>query len=223
MIKAKKYFLFMTAFFVVFVVAANDEIQIERQSYPSSCQIHLKEMPLSSNQTNSNLVFGNFKPEEVWHSLGFDPNKMKLFFFNEIDIESEKKIIQLEVFYDGRTIMRLDLKESDHLEDVWRTSLSLIYFEDIKGRGVGLLVYVLAATKFYELYPDKILLSSFNQSPYAKKVWDKLVRSDFAFPIEGDPGSTNETYGPFRFDENALGSNVKNYVRQFNLRTTVHD
>ncbi len=209
--------IFLTIF--ISLISFSISAKASKPKSKFECETFLEESYPSflTNSSTSKFISGDFDPKMTWAKLGFDPSNIYLMFFDEYGSDGLQKNLNLEVTHEGRTLIRIDITESLVIPNSWRTSLSIIFMDDIKGRGVGFLAYTLAAAKFFEIYPEQNLLSSTDQSIYAKKVWQRLVESDFAVKQLDVVDPDIEIFGPYQFDPNSLGSKVKDYVGNFGV------
>ncbi len=166
---------------------------------------------------NYKYTTGDFDPSKAWQELGLETKEIHLEFISEKSFDDIEDVLTLNVLYEGITIMRLDITKSKVIENTWRTSLSLIMLDRYRGKGVGFLTYLLAASKFFELNPGHVLLSSTHQSTYAKKVWNRLVENNYALKTGEVVNPDEEIFGPYIFNSDHLGPKIKDYIRQFEV------
>jgi hypothetical protein len=102
---------------------------------------------------------------------------------------------------------------------VWRTDTS---GTAIKGKGIGQVMYLMAAAKFFRSYPNNRLIST-DHSGYANEMWEALVRKGFArkFSINkrGMEVEPIESLGViYEITKNTIPKAIKDFVSQFPIR-----
>jgi hypothetical protein len=102
---------------------------------------------------------------------------------------------------------------------IWRTDTSGVAFQ---GKGLGQLMYLLMAAKFYSSYPQKHLISM-DHSGSANKMWEALVAKGFAskFSVnkEGQKIPISEELGViYEINKRSLNKSLKDFVRKFPLK-----
>lgn len=102
---------------------------------------------------------------------------------------------------------------------IWRTDTSVM---SIQGVGLGQLMYLLMATKFYEAHPSKHLITT-DHSGSANDMWEALKRKGFATKFstddEGNIIPPSEERGIMHeINKKLLGKKIKDFVKQFKVK-----
>ena len=167
--------------------------------------------------SNSNLIIGDFDPNQYWISLGLDPDKVRLMFIKEFHFAKGAVLFKLQ--YDGHTLMRMTLIQNENFENIWHTELSIIMDDKFRGKGLGFVTYLIAATQFYRNYPDSELHGSGNQSEDAQKLWQRLIQSGFAESFDLSKTPLGDTSNGARLIERSLGDKLKKFVDPYIIFT----
>lgn len=173
----------------------------------------------------------SFDPEEVFTRVGFNPEKIILEFtktpggdeapFWELAIKQKTEKPEVYIQIGSMSIWAVDISFKKVEEQVpwkdyniWRTDTAGV---GLQKKGIGQLMYLLMATKFFISFPNKHLIST-DHSGSANHMWEALVRKGFAkkFSIDehGNMVSVSEELGTtYEIDKLALGKIIKDYVR----------
>ncbi len=159
-----------------------------------------------------------------------DPEQVHLVFKRE-HIQEEGIHIQFEFYHRNSLIGEMtvwtwsyrfgDFSEtsvrwSDY--QIWRTDTSGIHAQ--QGQGLGQIMYLLMAAKFFNSYPNKRLVSP-DHSGSANHMWEALVRKDFATRFGLDPNGretkniTEQTGTIYEIEASAIGPSLRQFVRPF--------
>ncbi len=173
----------------------------------------------------SNFDTQNFDPEEALKSAGLNPQKIFLQFTKIAggdDAPSWELVIK-EKTENPHINNEIGLMSAWAIDDsfkIWRTDTSSVAQT---GKGLGQLMYLLMAAKFFIAFPSKRFISP-DHSDSANQMWEALVRKGFAkkFSIDesGREVLPSEELGfIYEIDAKSLGKKIKDYVRRFKAKS----
>jgi len=169
-------------------------------------------------------IQGDFDPVEFLRAADLDPDKIR-FDFSRIESGGfddypslELRILNEEAEIGWMSAWPIGLLDSRDAPYVgwrgmgdWRTDTSGVA---LRGTGLGSLMYLAMAAKFFHAFPKKRLISP-DHSGAANQMWESLVRKGFARKFK--LSEKDEVY-VYEIIKTSLGPKLKNYVKTFPLR-----
>jgi hypothetical protein len=186
-----------------------------QNSIELSCSDYLNRTTTSVKNFESNykpnLILDNFDPREALFNLGLNPKKVQFLFVKEYYLDSDALLVQ--ILYNDHVLGQMTLIQDEKINSIWHTDLTLLFDDNFKSKGLGFLMYLIAAARFYQDYPNFELHGSADQSEDAKKLWQRLINSDFAEKLNSSQTELDATSNYARIIKANLGQKLKTYVK----------